>query len=249
LPAARRAVERALAIDSGLADAHCMLGQVRTLEFDWAGAESEFKRALELSPSSADTYDLYGRMCATVGRFDEAIAMSSRAHELDPLAHRSDLATALLRAGRVAPALEVALKSVEFDPHYDRAHATLGWALFLNGRQDEGIEALQRAVTMSGGGSGWLSQLGQAYGLAGRLDEARAALAQLLANAADRYVPPYHLAYVYVGLGEYDKAMDMLEQAFDEQSGAVSGIKGSFLFVPLRSHPRFTALLQKMNLQ
>ena len=81
------------------------------------------------------------------------------------------------------------------------------------------------------------------------MDEARAILAQLVARAADRYVPPYHLAYIYVGLGEFDTALDLLEQAFEERSGAISGIKGSFLFVPLRTHPRFIALLKKMNLQ
>jgi tetratricopeptide (TPR) repeat protein len=188
-------------------------------------------------------------MCATVGRFDEAIAMGTRAHELDPLAHRSDLATTLLRAGRNREALDQAIKSIEFDPHYDRGHATLGWALFLNGRKDEGLAALQRAVEMSGSGSTWLSQLGQAYGMAGRENDARDILAQLLASAGERYVPPYHLAYVYVGLGEYDKALDMLEQAFEQRSGAISGIKGSFLFAPLRTQPRFTALLTKMRLQ
>jgi len=249
-PAARRAVEQALALDSSLADAHCMLAQIRVVaDYDWAGAEEEFKRALELGPSHADTYDLYGRMCATIGRFDEAIAMGVRAHELDPLAHRSDLATTLLRAGRHKEALDAAIKGIEFDPHYDRGHATLGWALFLNGRHDEGIAALQRAVAMSGSGSTWLSQLGQAYGMAGRIEEARGILAQLLADAGERYVPPYHLAYIYVGLGEYETAMDMLEQAFEQRSGAISGIKGSFLFRQLHDHPRFIALLKKMHLQ
>ena len=249
-PAARRAVEQALALDSSLADAHCMLAQIRVVaDYDWAGAEEEFKRALQLAPSHADTHDLYGRMCATIGRFDEAIAMGIRASELDPLAHRSDLATTLMRAGRNQEALEHAIKGIEFDPHYDRGHATLGWALFLNGRQEEGIAALQRAAAMSGSGSTWLCQLGQAYGMAGRMEEARGILAQLLASAGERYVPPYHLAYIHVGLGEFDTAMDLLDQAFEERSGAISGIKGSFLFVPLRTHPRFIALLKKMNLQ
>lgn len=89
----------------------------------------------------------------------------------------------------------------------------------------------------------------QAYGMAGRIEEARGILAQLLADAGERYVPPYHLAYIYVGLGEYETAMDMLEQAFEQRSGAISGIKGSFLFRQLHDHPRFIALLKKMHLQ
>jgi len=95
----RQAAERALALDDGLAEAHCMLAQLMIVgEFDWIGAEAQFKRALELGPSSADAYDLYGRMCAALERYDEAIAMGRRAQELDPLAHRSDTATTLIRA-------------------------------------------------------------------------------------------------------------------------------------------------------
>src|SRR5207249_2280072 len=91
-------------------------------------AEQEFKRALELTPNSADTYDLYGRMCLALERNDEALAMERRAQELDPLAHRADVARALLRAGRYDEALQAATHAVELDPHYARAHATLGWA-------------------------------------------------------------------------------------------------------------------------
>ena len=242
---ARRAAERALALDSGLAEAHTMLAQLRSMfEFDWLAAEAGFKRALELSPSSADTHDLYGRMCATLERYDEALVLGQRANELDPLAHRSDLATTLLRAGRYQEALEIANKAVEFDPLYDRGRATLGWALLLNGKQSEGLEQLERAVQLSNGHSTWVSQLGQAYAMAGRTEDARRLLQQLRDNAATHYVPPYHLVYVLVGLGEHDQAMDLLEQAFEERSGNISGIKGSFLFVPLRSHPRFIALLE-----
>ena len=93
-----------------------------------------------------------------------------------------------------------------------------------------------------------MGQLGQAYGLAGELAKARDVLQQLEVLSRQRYVSPYHLAYVYVGLGEQDTAIDWLERAYVERAGAVYGIKGSFLFTSLRSHPRFTALLKKMNL-
>jgi len=93
-------------------------------DFNWVAAEQEFKRALELTPNSADTYDLYGRMCLALERNDEALAMERRAQELDPLAHRADVARALLRAGRYDEALQAATRAVELDPHYARAHAT-----------------------------------------------------------------------------------------------------------------------------
>jgi hypothetical protein len=82
----------------------------------------------------------------------------------------------------------------------------------------------------------------------GRADEAREVLRQLEDRARHTYVSPYHLAFVYTGLGEHERALDLLEQAFDERAGAMYGIKGSFLLAPLRSHPRFRTLLKKMNL-
>ena len=245
----RQAAERALALDDNLAEAHCMLAQLMIVgEFDWVGAEAQFKRALELGPSSADAYDLYGRMCAALERYDEAIAMGRRAQELDPLAHRSDTATTLIRAGRYAEALESAKSSVEFDPLYDRGHATYGWALFMAGRQAEGIAALERAVQLSRSSTAWVSQLAQAYAMVGRVDDAKAILARLEALPADGYVSPYHFAYIHTGLGNYDRALDYLEQAYAQRAGAISSIKGSFLFRALRDQPRFIALLRKMNL-
>ncbi len=246
---ARQSVEKALALDNTLADAHCMLGQIRMAwDYDWAGAEAEFKRALELCPNSADTYDLYARMCAMLDRYDEAIAMAKRANELDPLAHRSDVATTLIRAGRYDEALEAAEQAVEFDPHYDRAHATLGWALFMKGRRDEAVVELQHALSLSQGNPIWLSQLGQAFGAIGRRKEAWEVLERLEKLSDERYVSPYHYAYVHVGLGDHERALDLLEEAMERRAGAVSGIKGSFLFAPLRNHPRFVVLLKKMNL-
>jgi serine/threonine-protein kinase len=246
---ATEAVTQALRLDPQLGEAHCTRAYLRALwDFDWAGAEAEFKRALELCPSGADAYDLYGRMCSALGRFDEAIALQQRAQELDPLAHRLDVATTQLRAGRYQEAAAAAAQAIEFEPDLDRAHATLGWASFKQGRTDEGLAELERAVAASPEDTQWLAQLGQAYGLAGRVDDARNVLRQLDERARAGYVTPYHFVFVYTGLGEQERALDFLERAFEERGGAIYGIKGSFLFAPLRQHPRFTALLKKMNL-
>ncbi len=246
---ARDAVDKAISLDSSLAEAHVVLGTLRVVwEFDWEGAEREFRRALELNPGSADAYDLYGRLCSSLGRDDEAIAMQRRAQELDPMAHRSDYANSLLRAGRFDEALQEAQRAVEFDPHYDRVHATLGWALVKKRRYDEGLAELEKAVALSPDSTTWIAQLGQAYAEAGKLDEARGILHRLTTMSTQGYVSPYHMAYVLTGLGEHDQAIDWLERAYTERAGAVYGIKGSFLFAPLRSHPRFIALLKKMNL-
>jgi serine/threonine-protein kinase len=248
-PRARAAAERALALDADLGDAHCTMGWYKMVhEFDWAGAEAEAKRALELSPNSADAYDLYGRLCESLERHEEGIAMYRRAQELDPMAHRVDLATALLRAGRAEDALAAARHALEVDPEYARAHSTLCWVLLAVGRQAEGLAELERAVALAPDAPIWQAQLAQAYAQSGREETARQMLRDLEEQSRSRYVSPYHLAYVYTGLGQQGRAMDCLEQAYEQRAGAVYGIKGSFLFAPLRPNPRFQALLRRMNL-
>jgi adenylate cyclase len=248
-PRALHAAEEALRLDPGLAESHCTMAHLQSLwYFDWPAAEEAFRRALALNPNSADTYDLYGRMCAAQERYDDALALQRRAQELDPLAHRLDVASTLLRAGRYAEAEAEARLAVEFDAEYDRAHATLGWAQLKQGDVARGLASLERAVSLSPHDTQWLAQLGQARALAGDVDGARDVLRQLEERANAGYVGPYHLAFVYTGLGEHDRALDLLERAFEERGGAIYSIKGSFLLAPLRVHARFQALLARMSL-
>ena len=247
---AEETVRVALKLDPELSAAHCTLGYIKTVrELDWAGAEREFKRALELSPSNADALDLYGRLCSALGRHEEAIGLVERARELDPLAHRMDLATALLRAGRYDDAVIRARDAVELDPVLDRAVATLGWAYLLSGRKTEGLAQLEHAVSLSPENTMWLGQLAAAYGLAGKRAKAKEILGDIEARAKIAYVAPYHLAYAHMGVGDLERALDFLEHAVSERGGATYGIKSSFLFMPLRSHPRFGALLRAMKLE
>jgi TolB-like protein/Tfp pilus assembly protein PilF len=244
------AAANALRLDPELGEAYCTTAYLKMVgKFDWVGAEKDFRRALELSPSSADTYSLYGRFCAGLGRYDEALALQQRSHELDPLGQRTDGLTTLLRAGRYDEAVRAAEQAVDLDPDYDRAHTTLGWAYFLTGRQQEGLIHLECAVSVSPANTLWLGQLGQAYALAGDLPKAREALQRLERRAQGAFVSPYHFAYIYTGLGEYDRAMDFLERAVDEKSGPAYSIKGSFLLTALHDHPRFRSLLRRMNLE
>jgi serine/threonine protein kinase/tetratricopeptide (TPR) repeat protein len=246
---AKEAIAKALALDDGLGEAHGIAGLLRFVcDFDWAGAEKELRLALDLSPGSADVHDHYGWLCSSLGRYDEAIRAVRRARELDPMAHRSDVAAELLRAGRYQEALEEAASVIEFDPSYSRGHSTLAWAHLRMGTPAEGLAALERAAALSPANTMFLAQLGQAYGETGNVEKAREVLDQLHRLAGQQYVSPYHFAYVYTGLGEQDAAMDWLERAYDQRAGALYGIKGSFLFAGLRGHPRFVALLAKMNL-
>ena len=107
---------------------------------------------------------------------------------------------------------------------------------------------MEKAVALVPDSTLFLSQLGEAYGLCGNIEQARQILDRLRERAKYGFLSPYHFAYVHAGLGEADAAMDWLERAFERRSGAIYGIKGSFLFRNLHGHPRFEALLRKMNL-
>jgi serine/threonine-protein kinase len=246
---AREAVSRALDLDGDLATAHATMGQIRLFsDFDYEGAERDLKRALELDPGNLDAMDVYGRMLAGVERYDEALAVQRRAHDADPLEHRLDWVTTLLRAGRYQEALGGALRIVDLEPHLAHGRATLGWAYILLGRFEEGLAELRRALELAPGHTMFRAQLGQALGLAGDLDGARRIADELEEASKQRYVSPYHLAYVYTGLGEHDAAVKCLEKAYEERAGALYTIKGSFLFRSLHGHPGFEALLARINL-
>jgi serine/threonine-protein kinase len=247
---AKEAVARALAIDDRLGEAHGVRALLRfACDFDWQGAEEAFELALELSPGSADIHDQYGWMCSALERYDDALRLLKRAMELDPLVHRSDYANTLLRAGRHQEAADMAGRLLKVEPSNPRAHAIAGWVALKSGDHEKGLAALERSVELSPESTMFQAQLGQAYAIAGRAPEAREILERMQDLARERYVSPYHLAYVHTGLGEADAAIDLLQQAFEQRAGAIYGIKGSFLFAGLRSHPRFVALLKRMNLE
>ena len=246
---AKAAAARALEIDDQLAEAHGISGFVRfVFDFDWPGAERELLSAIELSPGNAEAHGHYSWLCTSLERYDDALREVRRARELDPILIQTDVATTLLRAGRIDEALEEARRCLRDDPAASRAHSNLGWALIFHGDHAAGIASLEHASALSPEATLFLSQLGQAYAVTGDVEHARKILQQLHDRAIHEFVSPYHFAYVYAGLGEADTAIDWLERAFERRSGAIYGIKGSFLFRNLRGHPRFQSLLQKMNL-
>jgi len=249
LEKAREGARKALALDPNLGDALCVAATVMFMsDFNWTGAELGFRRALELAPGNSDIYDKYGWMCSAMGRSDDALRLLRQARELDPLAHGSDVATELVRAGRYAEALDMAKRYVEVEPGQIRGHSLMGWAQILTGDFERGLPELELAVKLSGGSTLFLGQLGQACAMAGDEMRAREILRKLHALSEKDPVSPYHFAYVHTGLVEKDAAIDWLEKAYEERTGAIYGIKGSFLFKSLHGHPRFQALLAKMNL-
>ncbi len=166
---AKAAVAKALELDPELPDAHAVLAHLKmSREYDWAGAEAEYKRAIELNPNSGVAYDSYGLMLSSLERYDEAIAAQERAHELDPVTHRMDIATTYLRAGRYDDATRAIAACLELDPHLALAHATQGWVHLLTGKPEQGIASLRVAVSISPDSTLYLAQLGQALARVGK---------------------------------------------------------------------------------
>jgi serine/threonine protein kinase/tetratricopeptide (TPR) repeat protein len=246
---AKTAAARALKLDNELGEAHGISALIQfVFDFDWRGAERSFLRAIELSPGSAQIHDHYSWLCTSLERYDDALRQVRRARELDPLSIPSDVPTTLLRAGRIDEALDEARRAVRVEPDSPRCHSILGWSLIFHGEKAAGIASLEQALAIAPSSTLFLSQLGQACALTGDVKRAREILQQLHDRSTREFVSPYHFSYIYAGLGEADTAIDYLERAFERRSGAIYGIKGSFLFNNLRTHPRFVALVRKMNL-
>ncbi len=160
---ARAAATRALELDNALAEGHGAMAHIRyAFDYDWTGAEAEFRRAIELNPNSGDVYDAYGLMLSALERYDEAIEMQRRAHEIDPLAHRMDFATTHLRAGRFDDALHAVGLVLDVEPGLPLAHATLGWVHTFRGMPEQGLASLRHALSLAPDNTLYAAQLGQA---------------------------------------------------------------------------------------
>ena len=249
MPKARAAAERALAIDKGLAEAHASLGQVEWYEWDWAGAEAEFKRSVRLNPNYATARHWYALHLGRLGRPDEALAEIKRALELDPLslAINANVGWVLYYARRYDEAIEQCLKTLEMDSTFALAHHRLGSAYVQKGMYGEAIAEFQKAMTYSDEHPTAIAALGHAYAASGNRGEARKVLAELRAFSERRYVPRYDMALIYAGLGEKEQALELLEEAY-EQHDFMLLAKVEPRLDGLRAEPRFADLLRRVGL-
>lgn len=246
---ARDAVTRALELDDSLPEAHVALGGVlQSHLWDWSGAEAAFRRALDLDPSHAGAHHWYSDFLSAMGRPEEAVASARRAAELDPLnlAINMTLGAAYFYARRYEEAMEQQRRTLDLDPAFAPAHRSMGGALEQLGRYDEAIEEYRKGAALSHDLSA-SSLLAHAYAVSGRRDEARRLLRELEDAAGDRYVSPYSLAAVHAGLGDVDRAFEMLHRALDSKDRGMAWILVAPRLDPLRADPRFTDLLRRMK--
>jgi TolB-like protein/Flp pilus assembly protein TadD len=250
-PKAKAAALKALEIDDALAEAHTSLGFFH-LMYDWnfAEAEREFKRAIKLNPGYANAHDGYGFLLKATGRNEEAIRASREAKKLDPLSLFTNvsLGWAYYFARDYERAIEQGRKALELEPRFDFAYWIVGLALARQGKMDESIAALNKAVLLTGGGLTHEAHLGYAYALFGQREEARQVLSDLEEIAKEKYVSAYYFAIIYLGLGEHELTFQWLERAAEERSGFLAFIRVEPMFDALRSDARFTKLLAQMGL-
>lgn len=249
--AARAAAVKAVEVDDSLAEAHTALAVVRfRLDWRWLDAEVEFIRATELNPGSATAHHFFAMYLAAMGRSGEALVEIRRALALDPLSLIINAAAGrILHFGRAyAEAIEQHVRTLELDAYFPDAHMNLGMSYLEVGRADEAIRELRRASDLSGRRVWMLSGLGYAYAVSGQEREAHRAINELRLAAERGEVSAMELAYPYAGLGETDLALDWLERALQERSGLDTYLKVEPMFDRLRSHPRFTTLMRRLQL-
>jgi serine/threonine protein kinase/TolB-like protein/Tfp pilus assembly protein PilF len=247
-----QALMKALELDATLPEAHAMMGVLRAIDYDWKGAERSFNRALELDPTSGEVwgnYDYY--YLVPMRRLDEAIAASKRAVELDPLSPLDHwrLGLRFYCKRQWDSAIKEYRNALDLDPNYAWAIVCLPTAYISAGKPEEAIRSLETPKQSRGSKPSILGLLGLVYGMAGRMGEAQTFLKELEELARRVYAPPSSFAHVYLGLGEMEKCFDWLEKAVDEHDGIVFNLHVLPYFDSLRSHPRYPALMRKMNLQ
>ena len=246
-PKAKAAAEKALELDSSLAEPHATLGLVLHTSWEWAPAEKEYEKALELNPNYATAHQWYGFYLMSVGRRDESVQELKRAQELDPVSIEinSDLGVMLTYARRPDEGIKYFRAALEMDQNFIEAHAALGFAYAQKGELDQAISELERARTLSHDRPDIMATLGYADAIAVRTTEATNILAQLKENK----VSPYYVAVVLMGLDEKEQALVALETAASEKDTGVSGLKSNPIFDPLRSEPRFQNILTSIGLK
>jgi serine/threonine-protein kinase len=247
LAKAKRAAQKALELDETLAEAHSGLATIERDEWDWPGAEKEFRRAIELNPNLAAAHSGYAIYLSQAGRASEALAEIKRAEELDPLrvGFRTNEALDLYFARRYDEAIQVLQDVIKTQPDFSNAHAFLGYTYAAKGQYAEAIKEYRQDISLDGETTSTLCYLGYALAMSGKRDEAQAVLNKL--KATKEYVSPGELAALQTGLGDKEAALQSLERAYTEHDLQMQYLKVEPHYDALRPDPRFQELLRRMN--
>ena len=250
IPKVQAAATKALELDDTLAEAHISLGRIKFYyDWDWAGAEKSFRRAIELSPNYPYAHHVYALLLSALGRHTEAIHQSTLAQECDPVAPLVNGVAGLIYcfARQFGTAEEQLRKTLQFEPNFMFAHWILGGlCLVPMGRYDEAILQLQKAIALSGNVAHPRGLLGYAYAKVGKRDDALRVLEELEELSRQRYVAPVSRAFTYSGLGD-ERMFEALEEAYKQRSSSLVWARVFPQWDDERAQPRFQDLLRRMN--
>lgn len=260
MPQAKAAAQKALDIDPGLAEGYTSRGFVKlAFDWDWLGAEADFKKALELNPRYPTAHQWYASYLVQMGKFDRARQEIEQAQQLDPLSPiiSSNAGLYSYFEHRYDEAIDQYKKTLEIDPGFWVAHHYLGLAYAKKGMHDEAISELRNSLHSTGDGplkEGVVendpevaASLGFAFALAGKRAEAQAILERLKALSAHRYVSGLYLAIIYTGLKDHDHAIEYLNKAFTNRHPGLVLIRVDPIFDDLRSDERFKQLVARFE--
>ncbi len=245
MSAARKAIE----LDPDLTEGHVMLANALQEQWQWAAAETEYKRALELQPNDASAHSWYALWLSCQGRTDEAVTWVRRARELDPVSvSGTSVAWILFQAHRFDEAIREARDMLAVRPDDAGVLTTLGFALLGKGQAGDAIPVLEKADALSKGSPAVEGILVRAYARGGRREDALRLLAEMKRRRAAGYFPAGAFVNAYLGLGDRDQAFVWLEEAYREQSNILQFMKTHPFFDPIRSDPRFVDLKKRIGL-
>jgi len=243
VPPARDAALKAIGLNESLAEAHTSLANIKYYyDWDWAGAEKEFNRALELNPGNLTVRIAYGHFLHILGRRDEAVREGRLAVQLDPLSAEAytSLGRFLYRARRYEEALPVLQRAVQLEPRSSGANNRLAGIYTALGRYDEALAVYEKAKEVAPSPTGYRDVVAYVYARMGRRQEAR----RLVSGTT---VFPVDVADVYAALGDKDAAFKILEKAVEERNALLVTVKEEPPLESLHSDPRWQRLLSKMN--
>jgi len=251
LPKAREAAMRAVSLDDTLANAHHAVAITKLyFEWNWTDAERELKTALQLDPNYSFAHNTYGTLLQSRGLLNEAWEERKLGRKFDPLSPFAvaDVGYPLYYARRFDEAISAYREALELDPNFSWAHLWIGQAYLQKGMYKEAIAEINEAVRLSNGDVRMLATLGHSYAVSGNRTEALRILGELQKLSQQRYVSPYFIAVVYVGLGDDELALQWLEKAYEERHPYLILLKVEPVFDRLRANQKFVDLEKRVGL-
>jgi eukaryotic-like serine/threonine-protein kinase len=249
-PKAKVAATQALDIDDSLAEAHTSLGLVKEhFDWDWTGAEREFKRAIELNPNSATAHHWYGDYLANMGRFEQGMHETKKAQELDPLSLiiNTTLGWQLYLSGQNEQAVEQLRKVLDIDPKFSPARRILEGVYAHMGKQKEAVAEREKALSLSGGPE-LAASIEEDFAKSGYKGVLQSWLEGLTELSKHSYVSPYSIAESYMRMGEKQKAFEWLEKAYEEHDSGLVSVAVEPMFDSIRSDTKFKDIVRRMKL-